>query len=140
MLSLHPARRLRRAGLAWEPATGDRFVIPDRGMDDEVFLISEMVVEVHEEGPAGGFVAFNGTTEWALDAILQREVVWIPRGDQLRELLGETFVRLERTADGHRCVTTVTRIEEAPIADESAEAYAAALLAQLEDRASVAAT
>lgn len=140
MLSLTTARQLRRAGLTWEPHEGDRFVVPDRGMDEDVFLVSEMVVEVHDEGPAGGFVAFNGTTEWALDAILQREVVWIPREDQLRQLLGETFVRLERTAEGHRCVTTVTGIEGAPVVEDASEAYAAALLAQLQHEPTAIAT
>lgn len=130
MLSLGTARRLRGAGLSWEPAVGDRFVVPDRDMDDDVFLVSDMVVEVRE-GPAGGFVAFNGTTEWALDSVLQREVVWLPREGQLRELLGATFVRLERRADGYRCVTTVTGVDGAPCHDEPVEAYAAALLVQL---------
>ncbi len=131
MLALETATRLRRAGLVWEPAVGDRFVVADREMDDDVFLVSDMVVEVHD-GPAGGFVAFNGTTEWALDAVLQREVVWLPREGQLRALLGDTFVRLERSADGYRCVTTVTGIEGAPHHAEPVEAYAAALLAQLD--------
>lgn len=132
MLSLHTARVLRQAGLEWDPVPGDRFVLPDRGMDDDVFTVSEMVVEVRD-GPAGGFVAFNGTTEWALDAILQREVLWVPREAQLRALLGEVFVRLEHSADGYRCVTTVTGIEGAPVADEPVEAYAAALLVHLEE-------
>ena len=136
MISLDTARELRATGLVWEPASGDRFVVPDRGMDEDVFTVSEMVVEARD-GPAGGFMAFNGTTEWALDAVLQREVVWLPREDQLRRLLGDTFVRLERTAGGYRCVTTETGIDHAPLRDEPAEAYAAALLAQLAQDATV---
>lgn len=131
MISLETALTLQQAGLTWEPASGDRFVVPDRGMDEDVFTVSEMVVEVRE-GPAGGFVAFNGTTEWALDAVLQREVVWLPREDQLRQRLGDAFVRLERTGDRFRCVTTVTGLDGAPEAEEPAEAYAAALLEQLQ--------
>lgn len=137
MISLRTALELRRAGLDWDPADGDRFVLPDRDMDEDVFLVSDMVVEVRK-GPAGGFVAFNGTTEWALDAVLQREVVWLPREAQLRSLLADAFVRLERTADGYRCVTTRTGIDGAPVAADPAEAYAAALLEHLRDESSTA--
>ena len=131
MISLGTAQALRRAGLSWDPTSGDRFVVPDRGMDEDVFTVSEMVVEVRD-GPAGGFVAFNGTTEWALDAVMQREVVWLPREAQLRGLLGDAFVRLERTGDRYRCVTTVTGLDGAPVADDPCEAYALALLEQLQ--------
>lgn len=99
-------------------------------MDDRVFTVAEMVVEVRD-GPAGRFVAFNGTVEWALDAVMQREVVWLPHEHQLREALGDTFVRLERHADAYRCVTTVTGLDGAPAADNPAEAYAQALLERL---------
>ena len=131
MISLGTALALRRAGLTWEPRSGDRFVVPDRGMDDDVFTVSEMVVEARE-GPAGGFMAFNGTTEWALDAVMQHEVVWLPHESQLRSLLGDAFVRLERTGDEYRCVTTVTGLDGAPVAEQPAEAYALALLEHLE--------
>lgn len=133
MISLATARRLHRAGLRWDPQEGDRFVIPDRGMDDRVFTISEMVVEVRE-GPAGPIMAFNGTVEWALDAIMQREAVWLPREAQLRAQLGDAFVRLERAGDGFRCVTTAPG-DGAVLGAEPAEAYAAALLGLLEDDA-----
>ena len=32
----------------WMPSTGDRFLVLDRDMDDQVFSISEMVVEVRD--------------------------------------------------------------------------------------------
>jgi hypothetical protein len=68
-------------------------------MDDEVFVVSDMVVEVHEL-PSGPLLRFNGTTEWALDSIQQHEVVWLPREEQLRELLGASFRALEATPGG----------------------------------------
>jgi tagatose-1,6-bisphosphate aldolase non-catalytic subunit AgaZ/GatZ len=61
-------------------------------------MVAEMVVEVgHVAGH--GLVRFNGTTEWALDSIAQDDVVWIPREDQLRALLGDTFQSLTRVRD-----------------------------------------
>ena len=32
------AETLAAAGLVWEPASGDRFLVPDRDLDEEVFL------------------------------------------------------------------------------------------------------
>ena len=40
-------------------------------------------------------LAFNGTTEWALDSIEVDEAVWLPLEHQLRDLLGDAFVSLE---------------------------------------------
>ena len=74
-------------------------------MDDVVFVVSDMVVELHEQ-PAGAVLRFNGTTEWALDSIEQHEVIWLPREEQLRELLGAAFQALEATPGGF-----VVRIE-----------------------------
>ena len=65
------------AGLTWEPAAGDRFVVPGRGIDDEAFVLSDMTVEVHDL-PTGRIIGFNGTTEWALDSLELDEVVWLP--------------------------------------------------------------
>ena len=85
---------LRAAGLRRDPAPGDHFVVPDRDLDDTVFVLSHMVVEVIDT-PAGPMLAFNGTTEWALDSIEITEAVWLPLEHQLRTLLGEAFVSLE---------------------------------------------
>ena len=103
MISIELARALRDAGLHWTPASGDRFVIPDRGLDGQVFAISEMTIDTRPS-PGGQVIAFNGTVEWALDAIMQREVIWLPAEGQLRELLGSRFIALERDGDGLRCV------------------------------------
>lgn len=99
MITLDLARRLGDAGIAWAPANGDRFMVPDRDLDDMVFVVSEMVVEV-QRLEMGALLRFNGTTEWALDSIQQSEVVWLPREEQLRDLLGERFLALRRGAEG----------------------------------------
>lgn len=99
MISLDRARDLRAAGIPWTPRSGDQFMIPDRDLDDEVFVISEMTIEA-ENLPTGQIVKFNGTTEWALDSISTDDVLWLPREDQLREFLGENFARLEAAAGG----------------------------------------
>jgi len=123
VISVEQARRLRKAGALWVPATGDRFLVPDRGMDDDVFVVSDMTVEVHDY-PGGKVIGFNGTTEWALDSIEQREVVWLPREDQLRALLGEQFVRLEAVPEGYAVETSTGRFLE----EDAEQAYAEALL------------
>ena len=127
MIPLDLATRLRAAGLAWMPRAGDRFAIPDRDLDDDVFVISDMTIEVHEL-PAGRVIGFNGTTQWALDDVDQDEVIWLPREDQLRELLGAAFQRLERTADGYRVLATVDGTAGDFRAGSPEEAYGTALL------------
>jgi len=104
VISLELAQALRAAGLGWTPHPGDRFVVPDREMDETVFVISDMAIDVHEFS-SGTVIGFNGTTEWALDSIEQQSVVWLPRETQLRELLTDRFVRLEQAPDGFTVVT-----------------------------------
>jgi hypothetical protein len=130
MIALDLARRLQTAGLRWQPARGDRFVVPDKGMDEDVFVISDMVVEVHNT-PTGQILGFNGITEWALDSVERDAVVWLPREQQLRDLLGERFLRLEAHAPGYVVVIASETSEDGEHreADGDAEsAYARALL------------
>ncbi len=127
VLRLELAQALRRGGLSWSPVRGDRFVVPDRDMDDEVFVVSDLTVEVREV-PSGVVLGFNGTTEWALDSLKTDQVLWLPREDQLRELLGPRFRRLEATGDGWRVVVR-EGLEERAFEDSDAEsAYALAAL------------
>ena len=127
MLRLDLARALLEDGLAWSPTRGDRFVVPDRDMDDEVFVVSDFTVEVHE-APSGLVLGFNGTTEWALDSLRSTQVLWLPREDQLRELLGPRFLRLEATSSGWS-VVVAEGLEERAFSDGDVEsAYAQALL------------
>ena len=64
-------------------------------MDEEVFVVSDMTIEVAEH-PTGRQIRFNGTTEWALDSIPAAEVFWLPWEHQLRCLLTDRFSRLEQ--------------------------------------------
>lgn len=127
MLSLRLAVRLRDAGLAWTPAPGDRFAIPDKGMDDEVFVLSTMTIEVHDL-PGRTVIGFNGTTEWALDDVDKDATIWLPREDQLRELLGGAFHRLERAGVGYRVVATIWNEVVEFTGHDPESAYAEALL------------
>ncbi|TWD81427.1 hypothetical protein FB561_2543 [Kribbella amoyensis] len=128
MITVEQAKRLRKAGALWVPGAGDRFVVPDRGMDDDVFVVSDMTVEVHDY-PGGKVIGFNGTTEWALDSIEQREVIWLPREEQLRTLLGTHFSRLEAGPDGYTVQNTDGSRHTSPDAEQ---AYAEALLTLLD--------
>ena len=133
MLPIDLARRLRTAGLTWTPRAGDRFVLPVSGMEEEVFVISDLTVDVHHF-KTGDVIGFNGTTEWALDSVEQDKVVWLPREDQLRDLLGETFVMLEQLDGGY--AVSVLRVDgsvERHADIEAERAYARAVLAALEE-------
>ena len=131
MISLDLAMLLRDAGLVWKPAPGDRFVIPDRDLDDKVFVLSDMTIQVYEV-PEGSLIGFNGTTEWALDDVDKDEAVWMPREDQLRDLLGRAFHRLERVGDSYIVVATVDGVQAVFGAARPDEAYGRVMLAILD--------
>jgi hypothetical protein len=131
MITVELALRLRAAGLEWRPASGDRFVIPGREMDADVFVVSELTIDVHQ-APTGPLIRFNGTTEWALDSIPQESVVWLPHESQLREALGARFRRLEPIGDGFAVVIDGRDGPEERHVDVDAErAYARALFSVL---------
>jgi hypothetical protein len=127
VLEVDVAQQLKEAGLTWKPAPGDRFAIPDRDLDDEVFVLSHMTIEVHTM-PEGRVIGFNGTTEWALDDVELEETIWLPREDQLRELLGGTFRGLRRTDAGYAVETDLLGEIRTFTSETAEEAYAAALL------------
>jgi hypothetical protein len=133
VLSVEQARLLRDAGLRWTPASGDRFVISDRGMDSEIFVLADMTIEVHEF-PTGPVIGFNGTTEWALDSVEQSEALWVPVEHQLRELLGNAFAGLAPTGDGYRVTLRIDGTTSAYEGPDASAAYAAALLSLLPGR------
>jgi len=127
MLTLELARRIRDAGVLWEPAPGDRFTIDRESVGGDLFWISHLTIDVHviQGRPVLGF---NGTTEWALDSVSLDSALWLPREDQLRELLGDRLLALEAGDDGW-----VARTVDGRFRDPDAEvAYALALLAALE--------
>jgi hypothetical protein len=127
MIDVQLAQELKEAGLVWKPGPGDHFAIPDTGLDEDVFVLSNMTIEVHNL-PEGRVIGFNGTTEWAMDDVELDETIWLPREDQLRELLGGTFRALHRTDLGFD-VDMELLGEQRTFAGSSPErAYAAALL------------
>ena len=127
VISVELATALKQAGLVWHPASGDRFTLTTGAFDDEVFTLSDMVVEA-QQSRTGTVLGFNGTTEWALDSIEQQEAVWLPREDQLRTMLGDSFIALQTTPGGF-VVTVVHEDREERHIDIDAEcAYARAVL------------
>lgn len=131
VISIDLARRLVAGGVLWEPRPGDRFTIDRPNVVGEVFWISELTIDVHSfHGQP--LLGFNGTVEWALDAVTLDAALWLPREDQLRELLGERFLALSRV-DGRWAVRIMTATGEPSVfADEDAEcAYAQAVASVL---------
>ena len=127
MLTVQLARDLAAAGVLWQPQAGDRFIIDAELLTGEVFWISDLTVEVyHYEGQS--LLGFNGTTEWALDAVTLDQALWLPREDQLRELLGDRLLWVSPGDHGWEVRYTVG---DAPrtLTDPSLEcAYARAIL------------
>jgi hypothetical protein len=115
--------------LDWTPANGDQFFIPKPEIADSIFTVSDMVVElVVREGQSR--FHFNGTVEWALDSVESADVVWLPREDQLRDLLGDYFLSLDASPGGLFVVTVSGpgRAHHTEPAPDAADAYAHALL------------
>jgi len=135
IVSIELARELRAAGLVWVPARGDHFVVPDRSMDDDVFVLSDMTIEVHDFA-SGPVIGFNGTTEWALDSLEQQAALWLPTEGQLRTLLGATLRRLERTDAAYVVTVDVDTAGTQGTADAptAPNAYARALLDLVPER------
>ena len=127
MIGVEVAQQLREAGLTWKPSSGDRFTIPDRDLDDQVFVLSHMTIEIYNVAD-GRVIGFNGTTEWALDDVEIEEALWLPREDQLRELLGGTFRALRRVTAGYDVEMSLLGEDRTFSAPTPDEAYAAALL------------
>ena len=143
MISLELARALRDSGLVWHPVRGDNFSIDRIEADAEIYTLSDMTVEAHEFS-SGTVLGFNGTTEWALDSVALDDALWLPREDQLRDLLGASFRSLERveateTLDdvslpvaAYRVVTVVDGAPREIEATDAADAYARALIVLLD--------
>jgi hypothetical protein len=129
VIELDLARELVAAGVLWQPKPGDRFTIDERQLAGDIFWISDLTIEVHHYHDQT-ILGFNGTTEWALDSVPIDIALWLPREDQLREMIGDRFVGLEGTDRGWR--VRVRRMPDGPVLearDADAEcAYARALL------------
>lgn len=134
MISRDVAARLAPL-LDWVPANGDQFYIPRPEISESVFTISDMVVELIVKNGDSRF-HFNGTVEWALDSVESDAVVWMPREEQLRLLLGDSFLSLDRLGDGFVVSATgpAGAFHTEPVAD-ACDAYGEALLVVLPARA-----
>jgi hypothetical protein len=134
MLLLSTAQKLKEAGLTWKPALHDFFAIPDRGLDDKIFVISDMFVNV--ELLRGHLEAtFHGSVEWALDHIVVEELVWLPTEEQLRDELERRLIpvsgaemKLTSTPDGYVCEFQVGGRWLHFEGFDASETYASALL------------
>jgi hypothetical protein len=138
MITLNLARKLKQNGFRWEPALHDFFAIPERGMDERVFVITDIPANI-EKILGSQVVAFQGTSEWALDYLVTSEAVWLPSEEQLRQALlerisqeGEDRLRLECTPQTCIC-RLVFRGQGLHFEEKTgAQAYGAALLHLLE--------
>ncbi|HET8778539.1 MAG TPA: pilus assembly protein CpaE, partial [Agromyces sp.] len=92
-----------------------------------VFTVSEMTIEARRY-PTGTILAFNGTTEWALDSVAFADAVWLPREDQLRELLRATFRVLRRLPDAFEVEIELAGERRCFEHPDVSEAYGLALL------------
>lgn len=129
MISVPLAKQLRAAGLEWRPRRFDFFHIPDRDLDERVFIIADLSVDVQPLADGIAAITFNGAVEWSLDYILQQDVVWMPTEEQLRSLLDDRFTSLQRTEEGWVCL--VDHGAEQHDAGTASDAYGKALLATL---------
>lgn len=131
MISTELARALRDSGLVWHPAVGDAFRIDRVEVDGDVFILSDMTVEAHDF-PSGSVLGFNGTTEWALDSVALDDALWIPREDQLRELLRKNFRELSLIGGEYTVRVVIEGEEREFYSEKAADAYGRALLALID--------
>ncbi len=134
MISLSLAKQLKKAGLVWKTGINDFFGIPDRGFDERVFVLTDMManMDLFRGWPV---VTFHGSAEWALDYILTSETVWLPTEEQLRHeleqlLLGEVEIKLQLayTAEGYQCDILYQGEPHSFTSSNGSEAYGLALL------------
>lgn len=139
MISLDTALELKGAGLVWIPQNLDFFAIPDRNMDDRVFVISDLLVTV-DILQGMQVVSFQGASEWALDYLVTTDAVWIPSETQLRQALeaallssGRPELKMTSSLLGYRCEFDFRGKSMNFEAEDVSELYAGALLYVLRD-------
>ncbi len=139
MISLSLAKRLKKAGLVWQAGVNDFFAIPDRDLDNRIFVVADLLANLNilSGWPA---VTFHGTAEWALDYILTTEVVWLPREEQLRQTIISSFpsnstqsILLSCDGSNYQCRITVDGRSFEASSATAADAYGAVLLHLLQE-------
>jgi hypothetical protein len=115
MIDPQLALQLKDAGLDWQPAERDNFMIPGGELADHVFTLNDLTILVQ---PVNGeyTVMFHGSAEWALDNVLLADVIWLPSETQLREAIQKRIggerpaLMLMWSPAGYRC--TITHSEQ----------------------------
>jgi hypothetical protein len=133
MISPQLALKLREAGLIWQPAKHDLFMIPNTGLAEQVFTLNDqtiLVMKLHGEYA----ITFHGSTEWALDHVMLQDVIWLPSEAQLREAIqlrlgGEQpSLALRWNSSGYSCSIVDFEAEQHFDGESAADAYGTALL------------
>jgi hypothetical protein len=138
VISNELALRLKQAGLQWQPAERDFFMMPEHNLDGQIFVVSALPALVQSfQGEMA--ITFHGSIEWALDYVLLSEAVWLPSETQMRMLLGDSIgadapLRLDRTGSGYRLQIALGADMLDFDAADAEDAYALALLHVLESR------
>jgi|SRR5450759_2114303 hypothetical protein len=137
MITVETARKLKEAGLVWQPSKGDQFMVPEGGMDEQVFVLSDMAVLI-ESLKGHPAVTFHGTPEWASDYVFVVDTLWLPSESQLRLQLQQRLAEAGAPvfdllyADGAYTCRFENRGQGLAFrAEDAAEAYASALLHSL---------
>lgn len=134
MISVSLAKELRSAGLMWRPRQFDFFHIPDRDLDERIFVIADLSVDVQPLADGIAAITFNGAVEWSLDYILQQDVIWLPTEAQVRSFLGDRVQSLERTETGWACtIYPDPSGQERHVGPTASDAYGNALLTLLQN-------
>lgn len=134
-ISLESAIKLKQAGLTWSPKTNDFFGVPDVGMDNKVFAMSDMTVSM-EVLHGYHAITFNGAVEWALDFVYKADAVWLPTESQLREMVvarlgDEPSMVLQTSIGGYVVVIKSDGSKQVFEGITAEEAYTAALMSLL---------
>jgi hypothetical protein len=134
MISFALALRLKESGLEWEPQLHDFFAIPNTALENRVFVVNDMMIDV-QRLYGRQMITFNGAVEWSLDYITIADALWLPSERQLRAALMDRLrdnavpsVLLEITEQECTCTLTYEGTPLAFKADKASNAYARALV------------
>ena len=128
MITVELARALLDAGVLWEPRAGDRFVIDAEQLTGEVFWISDLTVEVQTYRDQS-LLGVQRHDRVGLDSVTLDQALWLPREDQLRELLGDRLEAVRRLGLGWEVTYAVAPGYVRTVTDADLEcAYARAVL------------
>lgn len=139
------ARRLQRAGLDWEPQTGDWCIVLGNELAESSRVGLWLVAAV--AGASGLLGVMDAGGQWPMAQVPARECTWIPsagklkmwaRGQGYRIATGEVEVGLRGTGARHVCRLTAPGEGSPPVDGEGpseSEAVAEVVLQVLGQRA-----